>query len=366
MGWLRGLGVGLLVGAVVGCAPTGGRAGGPPADAGVGGQDAAASAGNGGTAVVAGPSAGAAAGPLAKITIALPSVTGVFIPHVLAQQQGFFREEGLDAELPVMRSNLVTAGLASGEADYSGVFGPGVRDKLSGMPFRIIGAVVDKSTRWVMAGPEIQAMEQLRGRAIAVSTIGSGPYNSGVLALEHFGIDPYSEVTWLAAGTPAERLLAVQQGGAQASIFSASEVPRAEALGLTRLLRLEDVVPLPESGVTTTEAKLAGQRPQVKRVLRAMVRALQFTKNNREGTLPVFMQFLSISRDEAAEAYDASVYAYSDDGTVSERTLRYAIDAEKQQLKLTADVPTSSIADFALLHEVLGELGITPTAGSAR
>ena len=130
----------------------------------------------------------------------------------------------------------------------------------------------------------------------------------------------------------------MQQGGAQASIFSASEVPRAEALGLVRLLRLEDVVPLPESGLATTETKLANQRPQVTRVLRAMVRALQYTKSKREGTLPVFMQFLSISRDEAAEAYDASVYAYSDDGTVSERTLRYAIDAEKQQLKLAADV----------------------------
>ena len=341
---------------------------------GAGGASAAAGAAGaaGASTAVAGGSGGApsgsasATGPAEKVVVALPSVSGVFIPHVLAREKGFFREERLDVELPVLRSNLVTAGLASGEADYSGTFGPAVRDVLAGMPFRVVGAVVDKSTRWVMAAPDVQSMQQLRGKAIAVSTIGSGPYNSGVLALEHFGIDPHSEVTWLAAGTPAERLLAVQQGAALASIFSASEVPRAEALGLTRLLRLEDVVPLPESGIATSETRLASQRPQVKRLLRAMVRALQYTKANREGTLPVFVQFLSITREEAVEAYDASVYAYSEDGTVSERTLRYAIDAEKQQLKLTADVPTSSVADFTALHEVLGELGITPAAGSAR
>ncbi|HZS00695.1 MAG TPA: ABC transporter substrate-binding protein [Chloroflexota bacterium] len=351
MAWLRGVFLGLVAGALVACTPA--------ASSGTAVEQPAAPR-------PPAPAVEAPAAPAEKLVLALPSIAGVFIPHVLAQQKGFFSEEGFDVELPVLRSNLVSAGLASGEADYSGVFGPAVRDVLSGMPFRIVGAVVDKSTRWVMASPSVQSMEQLRGKAIAVSTIGSGPYNSGVLALEHFGIDPYSEVTWLAAGTPAERFLAVSQGAAQASIFSASEVPRAEAMGLSRLLRLDDVVPLPESGVVTTQARLDSQRLQVKRVLRAMVRALQYTKGNREGTLPVFMQFLSITREEAEEAYDASLYAYSDDGTVSERTLRYAIAAEQQQLKRTDDVPASSIADFGPLYEVLGELGITPAAGSAR
>ncbi|HEY7062943.1 MAG TPA: ABC transporter substrate-binding protein [Chloroflexota bacterium] len=362
MAWKRGIATGLVVSALVACAPAGGASTVPDQAAASG----AAASGAGAPQGAAPAGSAAPAGPLEKINLAIPSVAGVFIPHVVAQQQGFFREEGLDVEMPVMRSNLVTTALATGEAEYNGQFGPTVRDVLSGMPFRVIGAVVDKSTRWMMAAPEIQSIEQLRGKAIAVSVIGSGPYNSGVLALEQFGIDPYSEVTWFQAGTPAERLLAVSQGAAQASIFSASEVPRAEALGLARLLRFEDVVPLPESGIATTETRLESQRPQIKRLLHAIVRALQYTKTNREGTIPVFMQFLSITRDEAAEAYDAGLYAFSDDGTVREQTLRYAIDAERQQLKMTNDVPATSVADFGPLYEVLGEMGITPAPGSAR
>src|SRR5438067_9644511 len=144
MSWTRGVSVGLLVAALVGCAPAGG---GRPAGEGSAAPEPAASA-------------SAPTGPPEHVTLALPSVAGVFIPHVLAQQKGFFREEGLDVELPVMRSNLVTAGLASGEADYSGQFGPTVRDVLAGMPFRLVGAVVDKSTRWIMVTPEIRSVEQ--------------------------------------------------------------------------------------------------------------------------------------------------------------------------------------------------------------
>jgi ABC-type nitrate/sulfonate/bicarbonate transport system substrate-binding protein len=360
MRWQRCVVVGLTVGLLGACAAPGGGA--PGAAGAPGGSAGGAPAAGAGSSTAGAP----AAGPLEKINFVLPSVAGVFIPHILAKQKGFFAEEGFEVEMPVMRSNLVTAAIASGEADYTGMFGPAVRDALSGVPGRVVGAVVDKSTRWFVSTPGITSVEQLRGKAVAVSTIGSGPYNSGVLAFEHFGIDPHSEVTWYAAGTPAERLLAVQQGAAQASIFSGSEVPRAEALGLVRLLNLNDVVPLPESGVTTSITKLDTQQPQVKRVLRAMVRALQYTKNDREGTLPVFMDFLSITREEAEEAYDTSVYAYSDDGTVSERTLRFTIEAEKQQLKITRDVPQVEIADFGPLYDALGELGITPVAGAAR
>jgi NitT/TauT family transport system substrate-binding protein len=297
---------------------------------------------------------------------ALPVVSGVFIPHVLARDRGFFREEGFEVEMPIMRTNLVITALTSGEADYNGMIGPSIPPILSGQPHRVIGGVVVKSTREFMAVPEIRTMQQLRGQAIAVSTIGGGPYNSGLLAVEAFGLDPQRDVTWLALGGTAERIAAMLQGGAQASIYSGPELPRARAMGFHTLVRLDDVAPLPESGMTTTVAKIESNRDQVKRVLRALVRSLQYVKSDREGSLPTFMDFLSYTREEADEAYEGIAFAYSQDGTISERTLRYAIDAEKKQLGVTEDVPFARVADFGPLYEVLAELGITPAPESAR
>jgi NitT/TauT family transport system substrate-binding protein len=300
-----------------------------------------------------------------KLTIALPAASGVFAPHHLAQQRGFFREEGLAVELPIMRSNLIASGMASGEVPYSGSFGPSVRNALTGLPVRVLAATVDKSTRQVMAMPGVQSMDQLRGQAVAVNVVGDALHNSGALAFDALGIDS-RDVTWLAVGGVGERFLAVQQGAAQATIFSGAEVRKAESLGFMTLLHLNDVAPIPEAGIATGLVQLERGRDQPTRVLRAIVRALRVIKTDRAGSLAVFMQALGIPRDEAEQAYDAIVAAYSADGTLSERSLRFTIEAEKKQMERTDEIAFSQVADFGPLYEVLAELGITPAAGSAR
>jgi ABC-type nitrate/sulfonate/bicarbonate transport system substrate-binding protein len=361
MTWQRYLAIGLLAIVLAGCG-TGG-ASRPGGEAPASGAPAAAP-GRAEPATTGAPPAHT--GPTTKLIYALAAVSGVFVPPALARDKGFFREEGFEVDLPVTRSNLLAPGMTAGEIDYAGSFSPSVRNALSGMPMKVIGATVTKSTRQVVAVPGIQSLEQLRGQAIAVTTIGDGPYNSGVLALEQVGIDPLTEVTWLGVGGAAERFVAMQQGAAQASIFSGPELPRAEAMGFVSIARMQDLAPLPESGLATTQTKLESNRDEVKRVLRAVVRSLRYLKAEREGSLPSFMQFLGVSREEAEEAYDGIAFAYSDDGTISERSMRFTIEAEKKQLKLTEDVPFARVADFGPLHEMLGAMGITPAPDAAR
>src|SRR5262245_46203180 len=346
------LGMGLVAVILAGCALPGGAARPEARQARAGQAEAPAVAG--------------AARPVERIVLALPAVTGVFAPHVLARDKGFFREEGFEVEFPVMRMNLVVTALTSGEADYDGMIGPSIPAILSGQAHRVVAGAVVKSTRELTTIPEIQSMDQLRGKAIGINSIGGGPYNSGQIAFQAYGIDPQRDVTWLQVGGTLERLAAMQQGNLPASIFSGSEVPRARAMGFPTLLRLDEVAPLPESGLTTSTARIESDRDQVKRMLRALVRGLQFIKSDRDGSVPTFMEFLGLSREEALEAYDAIAYAYSNDGTVPERTLRFAIDAEKEGVNVTEDVPFSRVADFGPLYEVLADMGVAPAPGSAR
>jgi ABC-type nitrate/sulfonate/bicarbonate transport system substrate-binding protein len=303
--------------------------------------------------------------PLERLTYALPSVSGLFLPPVLAEEVGFFREEGLQVETPVVRANMLLPALLAGEADYIGAVSAVVRGALSGLPTRIVAVMVDKSSRHVMAIPSVESLEQLRGQAIAVSTIGDGPYNHGVLALEYMGVDP-GEFTWLAIGHSSERLLAMEQGQVLASIFSAAEIPRAEARGLKTILRLESVAPLPQAGMATTVQKIQGDRPQVQRALRAIVRALQYLHNDRAGSVQVFQHFLGLSPEEAEESYNAIIAGYSYDGTLGERPARAAIDADVRLLKRTDTVAIGDVFDFGPLHEVLPGLGLTPPADAIR
>ncbi|HZU07956.1 MAG TPA: ABC transporter substrate-binding protein [Chloroflexota bacterium] len=348
----------LLVGALLGvaCAEGAGAPRGAPAPSPPGPGGAAP-----------GPDSAAPAAPqaLEKVVFALPSVSGNYAPQMLAVQKGYFREEGLDVELPVSRSQLISTGLAAGEIDYAGSFSPSIRNTLAGMPIRLIAGTA-RGNRWMVVGPGIQSMEQLRDKAIAVTTIGSGTYNAAMLALEHFGIDTETETTWIRAPGTTERLLAIQQDTAQGGAFTSSELPLARSLGLVPLLNLEDIVPLPEGGIATTVRKIETQRDQAKRMTRAILRAIQYIKADREGSLPAFMAVLGVDREEAGQAYDGIVDAFIPDGTVSESSLRFTIEAEKRQLQLTEDVPFSRVVDFSILYEVLAEQGITPAPGSVR
>jgi ABC-type nitrate/sulfonate/bicarbonate transport system substrate-binding protein len=301
-----------------------------------------------------------------KVVFGLTAVSANFAPHVVALARGFYREEGLDVTMPVTRANLVSAAMAAGEMDYSSSTAAIVRNALSGMPLRLIGVTVTKSTRRIMAAPPLQSVEQLRGQTIAVNSIGGGPQNSAILGLEQLGIDARSDITWLPAGSGPELFLALQQGAAQAGVFGGPEIPRAEALGFATVVRLDELVQLPESGISTSVAKLEGQRDQVKRVLRALLRGLAYVKADREGTLPALMQHLNTSREEAAEAYDAARPGFGDDGTLSQQSLRFTIESEKRQLEMTEDVAPARVADFGPLYEALQEQGITPAATAAR
>ena len=356
----RWLGIALLVGALLGCA---GSAPERPSARG-----AAPSDGPGGSAPAASApvTAGAASRPMEKVVYALGNASGVQVPPVVAQEKGFFREEGLEVELPIIPSNVAASGTATGEIDYNAQSSGSVRNALAGMPVRVVAVTVDKATRRVMAAPGIQSMEQLRGKTLAVSALGSGPHNSGILAFDHFGIDPRTEVTWIAVGTGSALFASVQQGVAQALVLSGGEIGVAESLGMVTVLRLDEVAPLPEAGVATNVAKLENNPDQVKRVLRAVVRALQYLKTDREGSVSVFSQFLSLPREQAEQAYDGVAAAFSDDGTLSERAMRFTVESEKKALDLTDEVATARVADFRPLYAMLAEQGITPGPDRAR
>ncbi|HXL08706.1 MAG TPA: ABC transporter substrate-binding protein, partial [Candidatus Bathyarchaeia archaeon] len=53
-----------------------------------------------------------------KIRIGIPSPAAQFVTFSLAQKKGFFKEEGLEAEIIQMRGNVPMAALVNGDIDY--------------------------------------------------------------------------------------------------------------------------------------------------------------------------------------------------------------------------------------------------------
>ena len=103
---------------------------------------------------------------------------------------------------------------------------------------------------------------------------------------------------------------------------------------------------------------LQTNRGQVKRVVKALVRANRFMRENREESVKILIAWGKGKPEHAYAAYDSTVKIISPDGSIPDDGLMLLIDTAKRDLKVTRDVPQSEITDFTLLREVQKELGL--------
>jgi ABC-type nitrate/sulfonate/bicarbonate transport system substrate-binding protein len=78
---------------------------------------------------------------LKTIRIGMPNRGVPNLGLIAAQRYGFFRAQGLEAELIVMRPSVSLQTLMAGDLDYSTVLASAARASVSGLPLRIVMAL---------------------------------------------------------------------------------------------------------------------------------------------------------------------------------------------------------------------------------
>ena len=104
--------------------------------------------------------------------------------------------------------------------------------------------------------------------------------------------------------------------------------------------------------------KLSENPGEVKRVLRAMIKANGFIRKNKEGTVQVLVNWAKTKPEFAAAAYDSSANVFSLDGTIPEDGLRILIENFRKSMNITRQIPLTEVSDSTLLFEVQRELGL--------
>ena len=73
-----------------------------------------------------------------KIRLAVPDVGGQFITFPLAQSRGFLKQEGIDAEIVLIRGNAALAAITGGDIDSTVGIPKGVRGALAMDGFALV------------------------------------------------------------------------------------------------------------------------------------------------------------------------------------------------------------------------------------
>jgi NitT/TauT family transport system substrate-binding protein len=178
------------------------------------------------------------------------------------------------------------------------------------------------------------------------------------MVVKHFGLDPETDIKVLALGTDAARLAALKEGVVDVIIVAPPVDFEGQKMGFNIIIRAGDVFRFPYNGLGTSMRKLSENPGEVKRVLRAMIKANGFIRKNKEGTVQVLVNWAKTKPEFAAAAYDSSANVFSLDGTIPEDGLRIVIENFRKSMNITRQIPLAEVSDSTLLFEVQRELGL--------
>ena len=280
------------------------------------------------------------------------STPGLYeIPTEIAQRKGFYKSEGLDVRKVVIRTNLHVPALLAGELDYSTVSGIIGRATIQGLPVKGVMGWFDRPLHILIARPGIKKITDLKGKKIAVSTIGSAPHIILREAFSQSGMNPDRDVTTLAVGGSGDRLAALIAGTVDATPVDVAYGEKAEKLGLVSLLYLGDVVNLRLGGFGVSMDKTRKNPSQIVRVIRATLKGVRFLKDNKPESLILMRDYLNVSAPAAEKIHDFSLRSLNPDGLVAKSSLDAEIRLAKEQLKITEEIPEDKLMDWRFLKE---------------
>ncbi|MGZ9157222.1 MAG: ABC transporter substrate-binding protein, partial [Candidatus Binatia bacterium] len=215
------------------------------------------------------------------ISYAGPSIT--FLPAEVARQRGFFREQNLDVKLLLTRTEVDRAALASGNIHYTLRAGSTFVSAARGLPVRIVLLGTTKPFWGLVVRQEIKSVSELKGKSMGVPGLLGSQQISAKFILKQSGLDPDRDVIYRVVDT-GTRIGAMLSGSIDSAMMDYGEAFRAKKMGLKLLINAADYHGLLAGGLGVNTGKLRDQPDQVRRVIRAMLQALRYLRENPEGT----------------------------------------------------------------------------------
>ena len=301
-----------------------------------------------------------AAQPVEAVRVGIPGKLVDFAPFFVGIKTGIYRSEGLEPQFIVMRSGIIFPALLSGELDYTTLYQSAIRSAISGLPVRVIATLMTKQTFFLFSQREIRRVQDLKGKRIAISNFASSTDTSARAALKHHGLEAMRDATLIAMGDTGVRFQALLSGAIEAAILTPPYTVMAEKKGLNNLVWLGDILgDVPSNGLSTTLKTLKENSDQVRRMLRASVRSMIYTREHKQDVLPILLkEFPGLDGDTLAGTLDFYVKAMSRDGRVGEGVVRELINEQRELLNVKNEISLNQVSDFGPLQRVIKELNL--------
>ena len=307
--------------------------------------------------------AGNAAAELVRT--AIPRATLNYLSLPVAEVKGYFRDQALENQTIVIPGVNAIAAIVSGDVDYSGAGGSGMRAALRGAPIKAIMFQTEKVTWYLLAAADIQKISDLKGKRVAIGTIGDTQDALITMLVEREGVSG-RDITRVAlpSRNTSTTILSLKTGAFSAAVVNADESLLGEKEGLRTLAFVGDLFPYPFQGFVATYKMIAERPHDIKRWLRAMARALMFIREKPEEDADIAMKKIpmgNMSRPLVIEGIRRFAKAIPEGvpGLPSAQGIKTLMEFDvKAPLKIKEDVALEKVLYLKLIREVKEELEV--------
>lgn len=293
-----------------------------------------------------------------RIRVAVSNPNMPNLTTQMALQRNFFKDENLDVEVIRMNPNVAITALATGDIDYCQLFGAVVGGAIAGLPVRIVAGFLDNWPMTLIAQPEVKTLKDLRGKTLGISSFGATPDVAARMMIKQAGIDPEKDIKVLALGSDAARMTGLMQRVVDVVVMSPPADTQLEKQGYKILARAYELFNFPYLGLGTNTRKIKEKPHEIRRVIKAAIRANRFIRDNRDESVRTFMSWGKVEREFAYASYDALRNLFNADGAVPEDGLKLVIEQARRSSKVSREVAPSEVADLTFLRDAQAELGI--------
>jgi len=298
-----------------------------------------------------------------KVRTVVPRATLNYLSVPVAEVKGYFRDEGLENEMIVIPGSTAIAALVSGNVEYSGAGGSGMRAALRGAPIKAVMFQTEKVTWYLLTSSEIQKIPDLKGKRVAVGTVGDTQDTLITLLVERHGLTN-RDITRIAmpSRNTMSTIVALKSGAYSAAVVNADESLLGEKEGLRTLAFIGDLFPYPFQGFMAADKMIAEKPADIKKWLRAMARSLIFIRERPEEAADIALKKLPMGNMNRALVVEgirrfARALPEGVPGVPTPQGLKNMIEYDvKAPLKIKEDVAPERFLYLKLAAEVKEEL----------
>src|SRR5262245_49527403 len=234
----------------------------------------------------------------------------------LAQDKGFYKKYGLDVDLLFIQSTTTSvSSLLAGDVHVANASGGAVASAVvAGANLVMVACYLNSLPYELVVNESIKSAEDLKGKSIGISRIGSASDVAARALIRGLGMEPDKQVPIMQVGGPAERAAAFRTGRIAGFPSPPGIIHLTKGMPFKVLISTADFqkrFDFPYICATTTKSYLSRQRETVKKVVMAHIEATHFFKTRKEESKKIVSKYSRISNEAYLEdAYTASAKLY--------------------------------------------------------